>query len=63
MKCSRCEGYLVREFVLKEYLDRTNEVFLKMFKCVQCGNMIDDVVTLNRKFPPEPEKRTPRKWR
>ncbi len=42
MKCSRCHGMMVREVIF------TNQGGIPVSRCIQCGEIVDKVVILNR---------------
>ena len=43
MKCLRCQGATVEEWIATE-----NDGGFFMIRCLNCGDIIDDVVILNR---------------
>lgn len=46
MKCSRCKGMMVRQIF--EDLAETGDFFFYGWRCVNCGEIIDSVIVLNR---------------
>lgn len=46
-RCHRCGGLMVGEFCM-DLLNGTGELDLLAFRCVQCGEIIDRVVLMNR---------------
>lgn len=47
-RCQRCEGLMVREFCL-DGLNGIGERDLVAARCVQCGDVVDPIITGNRK--------------
>ncbi len=52
MECQRCKGCMVNE---KAYIPATiscaNDIFV--WKCIQCGDCVDDVILANRQMQSE----------
>jgi len=46
-RCHRCGGLMVGEFCM-DLLNSTGEIEFTAFRCVQCGEVIDPVVLMNR---------------
>lgn len=45
MSCSRCQGLMVREFIVDLYVSPTGG---NAWRCVSCGHLADPVIVLNR---------------
>jgi len=45
-----------------DMLDDTGQMEFPALRCVQCGNLIDAVILLNRLRPPLSDARRPTKW-
>ncbi len=50
--CHRCGGFMVLEDYM-DLLDDTGAIGFRAKKCVQCGEVIDPVICLNRYRRPE----------
>ena len=46
MSCSRCQGLMVREFVVDLHVSPTGG---RAWRCVSCGHLVDPVIVSNRK--------------
>lgn len=51
--CTRCGGLMVKEFYM-DLLDSVGESKLPAKRCVQCGEVVDFVILLNRKLRHQP---------
>ena len=47
--CTRCGGLMVNSFYL-DLLNSTGEMEIAAKRCVQCGEVIDSVILLNRQL-------------
>jgi len=45
MRCDRCHGLLVEDHCYDLY---ANEICMKAWRCIACGNIVDDVIRRNR---------------
>lgn len=45
MSCSRCQGLIVREFVVDLHVSPTGG---SAWRCVSCGHLVDPVIISNR---------------
>ena len=45
MSCSRCQGLMVREFIVDLYVSPTGG---SAWRCVSCGHLVDPVIVSNR---------------
>jgi dissimilatory sulfite reductase (desulfoviridin) alpha/beta subunit len=48
-KCTRCGGLMVNSFYL-DLLNSTGEMEIAAKRCVQCGEVVDSVILLNRQL-------------
>ena len=55
MSCVRCHGLMVPTR-LEEAAGVTSGGSLSGWKCLLCGEVIDSVITANRKHPQEPKR-------
>lgn len=60
-RCRRCDGLMVHEHCL-DLLDDTGRMEFPALRCVQCGEVVDAVILLNRLRPPLSNARRPTKW-
>lgn len=51
--CARCGGLMVQDFCL-DVLGNMGESELAATRCVQCGEVVDSVILLNRQLSQEP---------
>ena len=59
--CIRCGGLLVGEHCA-DLLDITGQMDFPALRCVQCGNLVDAVILLNRLRGPVNVTHRPTKW-
>ncbi len=45
MSCSRCQGLMVREFIVDLHVSPTGG---RAWRCVSCGQLVDPVIASNR---------------
>ncbi|NGZ94732.1 MAG: hypothetical protein CV089_01135 [Nitrospira sp. WS110] len=45
MSCSRCQGLMVREFIVDLHVSPTRG---RAWRCVTCGHLLDPVIVSNR---------------
>lgn len=45
MSCSRCQGLMVREFIVDLHVSPTGG---RAWRCVSCGHLVDPVIASNR---------------
>ena len=45
MRCDRCNGLLVLDHCFDLY---DNEISMKAWRCIACGDIVDDVIRRNR---------------
>lgn len=61
MRCTRCDG-LMSPYELIDLLDSI-EVSCEVFRCVNCGEIVDSVVIENRSHPERAQAgRSKRRW-
>lgn len=59
--CTRCGGFIVQDSCL-DVFDETGEIDLVASRCIQCGDLIDPVISRNRMQKLEPAHPKPTKW-
>lgn len=59
--CGRCGGLLLHE-LCTDLLDDTGRMDFPAWRCVQCGNLVDSVILLNRQRRPQADERHLTKW-
>jgi hypothetical protein len=47
MRCSRCEGCMIEDFLL-DMEDSSGPMWLQAWRCMNCGNLSDSVLEHNR---------------
>ena len=47
MECQKCRGLMVRDLLI-DVLDDTGNLFLKAWRCINCGNILDPTIMTNR---------------
>lgn len=60
-RCRRCDGLMVHEHCM-DLFDDTGRMEFPALRCVQCGEVVDAVILLNRLRPPLPDARRPTRW-
>jgi hypothetical protein len=60
-RCRRCDGLMVQEHCM-DLFDDTGQMDFPALRCVQCGEVVDAVILLNRQRPPLPDARRPTRW-
>lgn len=53
MTCLRCEGLMVPERY-QDLLDEAGQINFVAWHCLNCGNILDQVIVANREHRPEP---------
>lgn len=48
MRCYRCCGLMIRDFFFDQ-LDDTGQHFFIGWRCINCGEVLDSIITSNRK--------------
>ena len=59
--CGRCGGLLLHE-LCTDLLDDAGRMDFFAWRCVQCGNLVDSVILLNRQLRPQADERQLTKW-
>lgn len=59
--CKRCGGLMVKE-QCTDLFDETGRMEFQALRCLQCGNLIDAVILLNRLQGPASVKHRSTKW-
>ncbi len=60
-ECIRCGGLLVVDHCF-DVLGNTGDIDCQVFRCVQCGDLVDPVILRNRTNPPAPSPKKHVKW-
>ncbi len=47
MSCSRCNGCMVEDFLL-DMEDSSGPMWIQAWRCMNCGNVVDNVLQRNR---------------
>lgn len=53
MKCSRCQGLLVRDHFL-DFEGTIGHMWANGYRCMNCGNVLDAVIEKHRLVPIQP---------
>lgn len=48
MSCSRCKGCMIEDYLL-DMEDSSGPMWLRAWRCMNCGNVFDNVLEHNRK--------------
>lgn len=59
--CRRCGGFMINEHCT-DLLDETGRMEFPAVRCLQCGDVVDAVILLNRSRKPDTVSRRPTKW-
>ncbi len=59
--CTRCGGLLVIDHCF-DVLGDTGEIDCNVFRCIQCGDLVDPVILRNRNHPPALSPKKHVKW-
>jgi hypothetical protein len=54
MTCPRCDGLVVREYLLDHW--EGSQSGFHGWRCVNCGAIHDDVIRLNQRLSPSPKR-------
>jgi hypothetical protein len=60
-RCRRCDGLMVQEHCM-DILDDTGQMDFPALRCVQCGEVVDAVILLNRLRGPAGVNHRRSKW-
>lgn len=47
MTCTRCQGYMAEDHFL-DLMETEGEMWMKAWRCLNCGNVLDHVMEQNR---------------
>ncbi|GJL52306.1 hypothetical protein [Candidatus Nitrospira salsa] len=53
MDCRRCAGFMQKQ-ILMDHMNESGEVFIRAWRCINCGEVLDPMIMQNRKCMPEP---------
>ena len=53
MICRRCAG-LMQKDALSNHLNDSGELWIVVWRCINCGEILDSLIVRNRKFMPKP---------
>ena len=59
--CKRCGGLMVKEHCT-DLFDETGQMEFPALRCLQCGNLVDAIILLNRLRGPSGVTHRPTKW-
>ena len=59
-RCDRCGGFMTREWCV-DFLSDSGEAACVVHRCIQCGELLDDVILRNRLIP-HPQLQSCRRW-
>lgn len=60
-QCTRCGGLVVIDHCF-DVLGDTDEIDCQVFRCIQCGDLVDHVILRNRTNPPALSSKKHVKW-
>ena len=50
MRCNRCKGLVVLDHFL-DMMDESGHLWLRVWRCVNCGEVTDPLISLHRQAP------------
>ena len=54
MKCRRCAGLMYR-FPIGDHLNESGELWVGVWECYNCGEIVDSLILQNREHGPRPQ--------
>ncbi len=60
MQCQRCKGVMVPD-IFEDIIDDTGSRSFRGWRCITCGEIVDDVIATNRASHREPHQSRARK--